>query len=1410
MKGDFSRLRFPSRKNYTSVLQQQGRVALDADANEQSLIDDYLRSVTTTDMLGRAGGPAHDEGFRISVANNAIHIGRGRYYVEGILCANEHDRPYSSQPFVVEQTPPSIPSDAALLSSLQNGSISSIQVALQVWQRMVTALDDPSLLEPALGQADTTTRLQTVWQVVATGPSSFDAEALAGTVTVTNGLTTVTTAEGFTSDIQTGQQLIFASDSTQTPYQIASIASATSFTLATSYAGASATTTASLVSGNSNCCECTQPPSTSTNPGKLSAQTGGSSADCSCEPTPPAGYRGLENQLYRVEIHESGDESSATFKWSRENGSVVVPVTTAPSGNLVWVDSLGMDANLGFSVNDWVEFTDDSYEFGLPPNQPGGLYRIKAITPGSGSWCLTLDRSVSVDASLNARMRRWDQSGASATPDGVALSSAPLALENGIEIQFTPGNYNSGDYWLIPARTATGNIEWPPPENDGSVFLPPHYTHIYSAPLAYIEWNSTTKSFSVNDCRVAFSPLGEADLAFHNRHLHGWGIVCGLQVNCGGNRSAVTVKKGYAIDCNGRDIRVNCDVPLNLISMAQSQSLLDTTGTGDVSLLLKNDGSFVIEAEDKSKEGLSSFFKNTIWLDFWNECIEPLITFFKTQFSTAPTSASQPISSGQERLDTFLNLLYPLLNAKSTSYLMISIEEDEVLRSFYNGLKQALSSSTFCGLFDTARPFPDYPFTALSIHSLFSKALHTRIRINSAGTYAYTVGVDNAIHVFDLQQGVVTAIVTFPSQSTAVVQDVALSQDGTQLCAIAQIGSNTAVAWANTSSGTLTWVNNANENLGQVQVLTNVQLVTLATNQGMLYAVATGTGGGFYALKFGDAFPATPTVSYANAQYVPFGHLVIDTVAQVAYLTASAPGSTAYDAIVAQQLNNQEWSSFSLNYQGANYTGSQGDDIAIAVNPASAFSTLYVGIDPPASLTTKQLLAFTPNPAITAAGGQMTASAMIDLEQDSPFSLAYNPANAALVVGFETPCQIGVVNTTTNVLTTVEVPSEIAPTSVVISPGTDQSSQTIYVLNEANSTVQAIPAALLDTAPTSTVSLSELQTYRDDAIDAFVDLLGLWIQSLKDCFCDLFLVDCPECSASDKLYLGCIQIRDNEVYRICNLSGRQYVKSFPTYGYWLSIIPVLPIAKWLIEKLCCMALPDRFSKYQSGIQNPDRTYSVSSENIVSARNFAQQVNLRTYVSAQSTKLATTSKLAGSSLNNAVFTSRPAVAAQIDQTEIVNQQFTAVTQRFAAANVTVDAVEPYDPTAAASNITAFLGAPTSVPAGSHVVLYEQNGVVKYYTLSPKLTVAEQTLTTQVQAQQSTLTSLNQAQQTTVSSLAQAQQLIASQQASITSHEQEIASLQASLTALQAAQATRDQQFATLQATVQRLVKPPAKG
>ena len=65
----------------------------------------------------------------------------------------------------------------------------------------------------------------------------------------------------------------------------------------------------------------------------------------------------------------------ATFKWSRDNGSVITGVTsianvTNSAGNpasQLTVQSLGRDQVLGFAPGNWIEILDDAMEFGKTP-----------------------------------------------------------------------------------------------------------------------------------------------------------------------------------------------------------------------------------------------------------------------------------------------------------------------------------------------------------------------------------------------------------------------------------------------------------------------------------------------------------------------------------------------------------------------------------------------------------------------------------------------------------------------------------------------------------------------------------------------------------------------------------------------------------------------------------------------------------------------------------------------------------------------------------------------------------------------------------------------------------------------------------------------------------------------------------
>ena len=72
-----------------------------------------------------------------------------------------------------------------------------------------------------------------------------------------------------------------------------------------------------------------------------------------------------------------------------------------------------------------------------------------------------------------------------------------------------------------------------------------------------------------------------------------------------------------------------------------------------------------------------------------------------------------------------------------------------------------------------------------------------------------------------------------------------------------------------------------------------------------------------------------------------------------------------------------------------------------------------------------------------------------------------------------------------------------------------------------------------------------------------------------------------------KLYLGAVSVRaaegrapsESRVYKVCNLSRRRYVKSFPAVGHWLSLVPVLPFLDLIVELFCCWVMPDTFGRY---------------------------------------------------------------------------------------------------------------------------------------------------------------------------------------------------------------------------------------
>lgn len=229
-----------------------------------------------------------------------------------------------------------------------------------------------------------------------------------------------------------------------------------------------------------------------------------------------AGYTRLENQLYRIEVHDSGTLATATLKYSRENGSVVSRITKYESENRLIIAKRGKDEQLDFKIDDWVEITDDFNELHAVPGTLAKLTKVDDMTIEYSTIVLG-DKIIGEEnypLSRNPKIRRWESIKNSTNP--LINSATPrdsdgyVELEDGVQVRLGNGFYRSGDYWIVPARTRQGKVEWPTDTNGKPVALGPAGIAHHYAPLALLDYNKSKKKFyEKGDLRSFFSSLTE-------------------------------------------------------------------------------------------------------------------------------------------------------------------------------------------------------------------------------------------------------------------------------------------------------------------------------------------------------------------------------------------------------------------------------------------------------------------------------------------------------------------------------------------------------------------------------------------------------------------------------------------------------------------------------------------------------------------------------------------------------------------------------------------------------------------------------------------------------------------------------------------------------------------------------------
>nr|MDT0659419.1 DUF6519 domain-containing protein [Micromonospora sp. DSM 115978] len=245
-----------------------------------------------------------------------------------------------------------------------------------------------------------------------------------------------------------------------------------------------------------------------------------------------AGYRRLENQLYRVEIHDGTPAGPSTFVWSRENGSVVARLVTvtvdADEVVTLTIDAPGRDDRLGFAADQWIEVVDIGQTRRGEHGFLGRLASAVGTTLTVAEWRGGL-RPPGGEPATTTVVRRWDSAGA------VPVSADWIDLEDGVQVRFDaealPLVLRTGDYWLIPARSAdlsgdradsglAGDVEWPrDPAGEPLPRPPAGIGHAY-APIALLERRTGDDGNAVtwvpiSDCRRLFPPLTNLSIAVY-------------------------------------------------------------------------------------------------------------------------------------------------------------------------------------------------------------------------------------------------------------------------------------------------------------------------------------------------------------------------------------------------------------------------------------------------------------------------------------------------------------------------------------------------------------------------------------------------------------------------------------------------------------------------------------------------------------------------------------------------------------------------------------------------------------------------------------------------------------------------------------------------------------------------------
>lgn len=468
MGSDRARITYDEAQQYRSVIAQQGRVTLEADWNEAQQIIRTAIDQNACDVVGPTGTP--DDGYRIILAGEDgsdaqpydFAIQKGTMYVGGMRVVQTDPCLYSQQAEsnwldhdTSDQNHLNRWVDPKNLAKDSNHPTQEF-IYLYLREQEVSAVEDPALLEPAIGGPDTTQRVRLIQRVVRKATDNPDCQSA-----FTTAQTDWETKHGLTFDAHT--------------MRLASM-------------------------------------------GRLQVTYSPSTAQTSlCEPTADASYLEAENQLIRVQI-SAVDLTQKKYKlvWGFDNASFLYSVKCKDGHQTLELQSPPADdkhqpraqqavevlqAAAKLSNGHYVAATTGQVFTLTEPYAPD-LKTIKLPSPLCDPY----------QSSSPLFLRVWEEEKAF-TPD------QPVELgKTGIQVTLSTTCSNSGetpfhvgDYWQIAIRPGLSTPIYP--ERYTQKLQPPDGPRLWICPLAVVEWetgnNNDLNHSLVEDCRQKFDNLVE-------------------------------------------------------------------------------------------------------------------------------------------------------------------------------------------------------------------------------------------------------------------------------------------------------------------------------------------------------------------------------------------------------------------------------------------------------------------------------------------------------------------------------------------------------------------------------------------------------------------------------------------------------------------------------------------------------------------------------------------------------------------------------------------------------------------------------------------------------------------------------------------------------------------------------------